>query len=333
MPIGGTFPLIMPTPRQQLIELIEQGMIPADKVEAALRLSQVSPDGLAWRRFIDHLLLWLGLGALACSIIFFIAYNWNGLGRFAKFGMVEAVMILSIAGYWKLGADKIAGKLSLLFASMLLGALLALYGQTYQTGADPWQLFFNWALLILPWVFIGRFAPLWILWITLINLSIGLYYQIAHGVFGIMFDSETTVMWLIFAFNLLAWIVWECLAIVRSWRAERWAIRLLAIASGGFLTTLVLYNIFDKPTEYMSTLVWLCWLAAVYVVYQRLVRDLFMLAGTALSVIVVVIAFLSKQMFTAGNDAFSFLFIAVVLIGLAAGAAVWLRKLHRAWQS
>jgi uncharacterized membrane protein len=323
----------MSTQRQQLIEFIEQGIIPSDKVESALWLTQVSPDKQAWRRFIELLLLWLGLGALACSVIFFIAYNWTALGKFAKFGMVEIAIILSIAFYWKVGADKIAAKIILLLASMLLGALLALYGQTYQTGADPWQLFFNWALMILPWVLINRFAPLWILWIALINLSIGLYYDVRPGLFGAIFNSETGMMWAIFCFNLLAWIVWESFAKVRSWLAERWAIRLLAIASGSFLTTLVLYNIFDTPTEYMSTLTWVIWIGALLIVYQKLVRDLFMLAGGALSVIVVVVAFLSKQMFTSGSDAFTFLFIAIVLIGLAAGAAVWLRSIHRAWQS
>ncbi len=39
--------------------------------------------------------------------------------------------------------------------------LLAVYGQTYQTGADPYELFFGWAILIIGWVAISRFAPLW----------------------------------------------------------------------------------------------------------------------------------------------------------------------------
>jgi uncharacterized membrane protein len=325
----------MPAPRQQLIDLITQGAIPPDKLESALLLSQVTPNAQAWRRFLDLALLWLSLLALACSVIFFIAYNWTALGRFAKFGLVELAIILCLGGYWKLGAQTLAGKVTLLVASLLLGALLALYGQTYQTGADTWQLFFSWALLILPWVLIGRFAALWILWLALINLSISLYYEVRHGLFGMLVDSETTILWLIFAFNLFAWVIWESLAHVRGWLAERWAIRLIAIASGIPLCSLMLYAIFENQSHNgpLTTLIWLCWLVALYGVYTRIVRDLFMLAGGSLTVIVVVVAFLSNHLFAGGDHAFAFLFIALVLIGLAAAVAVWLRKLHRAWQT
>lgn len=323
----------MSTQRQQLIEFIEHGAIPADKVEAALRLARVVPDGQAWRHFIDQLLLWLGLPALACAVIFFIAYNWDALGRFAKFGIVELLIILSVAAYWKLGADKIAGKATLLVAALLLGALLALYGQTYQTGADPWQLFFNWALLILPWVLIGQFAPLWILWLTLGNLSLTLYFDVNPAFFGLLFNSETTLIWSLFLFNLCAWVVWEWVANAKHWLAERWAIRLLAIAGGTCITTLVMFDIFDSAEEYWSTVIWFTWLLAGYFIYRHVLRDLFMLAGGALSVIVVVVSFLGKTMFKSGDDAFSFLFIAMVLIGMAATAAIWLRKIHREWIS
>ena len=45
-----------------------------------------------------------------------------------------------------------AGKAALLAAALLTGGLLALIGQTYQTGADTFELFATWAALILPWV-------------------------------------------------------------------------------------------------------------------------------------------------------------------------------------
>src|SRR3546814_15416019 len=81
--------------------------------------------------------------------------NWNDLGRFAKFGLVGLLLIVAVIGYWRLGVDRAAGKASLLVASILLGALLALFGQTYQTGADTWELFANWAVLMAPWA-LGR---------------------------------------------------------------------------------------------------------------------------------------------------------------------------------
>ena len=48
-----------------------------------------------------------------------------------------------------------AGKAALLAASLFVGALLALIGQIYQTGADTFEMFAAWAALILPWVLVG----------------------------------------------------------------------------------------------------------------------------------------------------------------------------------
>lgn len=218
--------------RKQIINLIEQGAIPADNINDALTTAKIVPEPKDWRIFIDALLLWLGGLALAFAAMFFIAYNWNEIGRYAKFGLVELLIVLAVGIYWKLGENKVIGKVSLLVATIFLGVLLALYGQTYQTGADTWQLFFNWALLILPWAIVGRFPAIWIVWIILINLSIVLYHQVFRGAFGLMFSSELDMFWLVFVFNTIALGVWEYLAIIWPWLSERWGARLLAIWSG-----------------------------------------------------------------------------------------------------
>ena len=175
--------------RTQLIDLIEHGRVPPEKIDAALAATKLFPDGKEWLRFLDQLLLWLGGLAIAFSAMFFIAYNWDDLGRFAKFGIVEALIVVAVLAYWKQDQNKTGAKVALLVASIFLGVLLALYGQTYQSGADPWQLFFNWALLMLPWAIIGRFPAIWILWITLLNLSIVLYSMTFRSAIWFMFDS------------------------------------------------------------------------------------------------------------------------------------------------
>jgi hypothetical protein len=58
---------------------------------------------------------------------------------------------------------------------VLLGALFAVIGQVYQTGADAWELFAAWALLILPWVAVSRSAAHWMVWLTVTGLAIWLY--------------------------------------------------------------------------------------------------------------------------------------------------------------
>jgi uncharacterized membrane protein len=321
--------------RKQIITLIEQDAIPVDRIGDALQVAGVAPDNKAWRTFIDHLLLWLGGLALAFAVLFFIAYNWDGIGRFAKFSMVEVCIILAVAAYWKLDDHKVAGKVSLLVATILLGVLLALYGQTYQTGADPWQLFFNWALLMLPWAIIGRFPAIWMVWIVLINLTIALYHPVFRGAFGFVFGSgsDSGLMWSIFIVNTAALIVWEYLARTWQWLSERWAVRMLAVASGVPMTWLVLSSIFTYDNlNGFSGLVWAIWLGMLYFVYRVKKPDLFMLAGTCLSGIVVVISFVAKHVLD-GLHAGGFLLLALMVVGMGTGAAVWLRNIHREWQS
>jgi uncharacterized membrane protein len=319
----------MSTPRRQLIELIELGVIPEDKIDTALSVVKVTPDGKSWRTFIDHLLLWLGGLALVFAVMFFTAYNWEDLGHFSKFGLVEGFIVLAVVAYCNLAEGSIASKVSLLVATISLGVLFALYGQTYQTGADPWQLFFNWALLMLPWAIIGRFSAIWIVWIALMNVSIILYYLTFRGIFGLVFSSESTMLWVAFLFNTLAFIAWQLLATTWQWLSERWAIRLLAVGSGVPLTWLVLFSIFDRQEVVgYPGLAWALWLVAMYYVYRKVKLDLFMLAGCCLSIITITVSFLGKHMLRHG-DAGAFLFLAFIVIGMGGGAALWLKNVHR----
>src|SRR5437867_9569809 len=125
--------------RNAILGWSERGAI--TDVRAALDMAGVLPHAQHWRAFLDRLLLWSGAVALAAAVVFFIAHNWNDLGKLAKFGLLEALVLAAALGYWRLGPEKAAGKASLLVACILFGALLALLGQTYQTGADTWELF------------------------------------------------------------------------------------------------------------------------------------------------------------------------------------------------
>jgi uncharacterized membrane protein len=322
----------MTSPRSQIIRFIEQGTIPAEKISDALTAAKIAPDGKTWRTFIDHLLLWLGGLALAFAVMFFIAYNWNAIGRFAKFGMVEGFIVLSLIAYCKLGEQTTASKVSLLVATIFLGVLLALHGQIYQTGADPWQLFFTWALLMLPWALIGRFSAIWIVWVVLINISMVLYHQTFRGAFWIM-HGLTGMLWLAFFFNTLVLAAWEFLAESRPWLSERWAIRLLAAGSGVPMTWLVLNAIFEsRDASVFSGLAWSIWLSLMYLVYRKVRSDLFMLAGGSLSVITVAVSFFGKHLLKDGSPG-GFLFLALLVICMGAGAAFWLKNIHQECRS
>ena len=322
-----------PSPRDALVELIEQGALPAEQIPAAVQLTRLHPSLTDWRHFIDKLLLWLGSVAIAFALLFFIAYNWTDLGRFAKFALVQAFMVLGIAAYWRWHRDALIGKVALLVTCIGLGVLLALYGQTYQTGADPWELFFNWALLMLPWALIARFPAIWILWLALINLSGVLYYRTFDGLWGFMLWSDIGLYWLLLAINMPALIVWELLSKKLPWLNEAWAVRLIAVGCGIPATWLALYDIFDNAETLWPMLAWLVFSAALFFYYRKINVDVFMLAGGCLSVIVVIVAFVANFLSSGIDEAGIFLLLALLIIGLTSAAAMWLRSVQREQQA
>lgn len=298
---------------------------------AALELAGVLPVARDWRDFLDRLLLWCGVVAFAAAVIFFVAHNWDDLGRFAKFGLLELLVIAAVTGYWRLGPDRAAGKASLLAASLLLGALLAFFGQTYQTGADTWELFATWLALMLPWVLIGRFAGLWVLSIAIANIAIALHFRVFPGLLGMVFNTERQ-LWMLFAFNTACLVAWELAARRTAWLNERWAPRLLLFAGGLLVTALALQSIFSgnfrgSDQSGAALLIYPLWLLCVYAAYRRWQRDLFAIAGGCLSAIVVVTAFLSKHLLNGREAEANFLFIGAVVIGMAAASGWWLKQI------
>ena len=294
--------------------------------------ARIFPDTGAWRNFIDKLFLWLGSLSLVFAVLFFIAYNWDDIGRFAKFGLVQGLVILSILAYWRLGAEKLTAKASLLVASILLGVLLALYGQTYQTGADPWQLFFTWALLILPWALIGRFASLWLVWVLLINVSIHLYFSTFSGWFWRIFSPVEQMFWAGFVFNAVVLGGWELLATRLSWLNERWAVRIVALLGGSAITWLAVFTIISRRDANIASIpVYALCMLLLYYFYRRKIPDLFMLAAGCLSGIIVVTTLFGRMMLSGGGHSSSqgFLLLAFIVIAMGAGSAYWLRSVQR----
>ncbi|MCP3866504.1 MAG: DUF2157 domain-containing protein [Gammaproteobacteria bacterium] len=322
----------MGSKRSLLLDWAESGRIPRNRIDRALSVSGLYPDSQSWRRFIDRLLLWSGILALAFSVIFFLAYNWDAMGRFAKFALVECLIVAALAGYWKLGRDDIKGRVALMLAAILLGALLALFGQTYQTGADPWQLFAGWALLILPWVLVGRFPALWVVWLALINLSLLLFFSVFPKIWGLLFSAEIQ-LYLTLAVNTLALAIWETRARHSTWLDQRWATRLLAVAGGFAVTLLMTQTIFDwQDISIVASIVYPLWIGGLYYVYRYQIQDLFMLAGGCLSMIVIVTSLLTRALLEDG-DPIGFLLIALAVIGMSAAAGIWLKHINREFAS
>ncbi|HEX8064549.1 MAG TPA: DUF2157 domain-containing protein [Allosphingosinicella sp.] len=308
--------------RSEVLDWFDSRRVAPDRALDALRLAGMLPSPAEWRLFLGRLTLWLGTVALAAALIFFLAFNWDDLGRFAKFGLVEAAIAAGLLACWRFNLDSAPGKAVLLLLSLLTGALLALAGQVYQTGADTYELFVWWAALILPWVVVSRFSPLWLVWLGLLNLAAWLYFQLLL--------SAEALLWALFVLNALALAAWEAgHRAGLAWLRDEWPPRLVALASGTAATALIVWAIMGGEGAAVAgaVLAYVVWLAAICVWYRRVRPDLFMLAGGLLSLIVAVVALMSQNIL--GGDAGGFLLIGLVVIGMSAGGAVWLKSVAR----
>lgn len=317
--------------RRVFIEWIEQGVIPKHKLEESANLLKVEPSSSDWKSFLDRIFLSLGSLSLVVALGFFIAYNWQWMGKFAKFGMVEFAIISGAVAYYVFHQRDLVAKLSLLTSSILVGVLLGLVGQTYQTGADTWELFFYWSLFILPWTIISRFSVLWLFWLFLINISILLVQDTYLG--SVLYrEEESAVLWMGFWINTAALFLWEFVAFRWNVLNDRWALRCVSTVSGAFITYLVCLWVFSEEfTGWMAFPLWLVWSGILYFFYWKKKPDLYPLAGIHLSTLVFLVCLMGRAMSDILVDG-GFLLIAIVMIGLGSASAKWLLRIHKEMQ-
>ncbi len=321
----------MNNPRHEILSWAEQGHLHPADLPAILAQHGITPARRDWRVFFDRIMLWLGVIFLAAGVIFFVAANWADLGRFAKFGLVQALIVASLLPLWRFGLERREAKAGLLLTCLLIGALLALIGQTYQTGADTFELFGVWALAILPLVLVAHSSPIWMLWLVLLNLTLHLYFTTFGSRFDAIFDSQNQ-LWTLFTLNLVAWcasfaaLQWRLIegALVGSRAVLVWCIALL--------TTLVIWSIFDSDTNNraLAGVVYVAWLPLMYYVYRMRWPDLLALAANALSGIVVSSALLIRIMFDKTRwEGVEFLVIGLFIIVMSSLAGLWLKAVAK----
>lgn len=114
----------------------------------------------SWAKYLSLLALLIGAGFLSSGVVTWLAANWAGFSKFQKLYGTQAVfaltLLLSLIFYWyqkrRLQSQSYAlpSAVMAFIGAVLIGALFALIGQTYQTGADLWQLFALWSVLQIP---------------------------------------------------------------------------------------------------------------------------------------------------------------------------------------
>ncbi len=321
-------PLNQPATPERLRILASEGVLSPEALERALYLTGVLPDAARWRRIASVMLLLLAAAFTLSGIIFFFAYNWADMPRFAKFGLIELVLLTLVALAYYRGLDHIVGKASLLGAAVLVGALLAVFGQVYQSGADSYALFLTWALLIGGWVAIGRFVPLWLLFWGLLNLSLGLYWQQR-------LPYDEMYLWqVLFVLNAICLFVWE-IARHRTmkWLQPRWFPQLIGLAAFIMImmpTLEFIWGNHDSNLAFFAPLLYGVFVLVISFIYSRRLQDLFMLTICAFSLIVILTSLAAE--WTNSSDMSINLLLSLFVMVQAAVAVNVLMRVRRSWE-
>lgn len=205
-----------------------------------------------WNQFLSIFLLAVGVGFTVAGIIFFFAYNWDDLPKFAKLGIVEALLVASVLLATFTRWNKLVKQILLTGATFLIGTLFAVFGQIYQTGADAYDLFLGWTLFTILWAIAIRFVPLWLTFIGLLCTTIWLYnIQITSPDSWEMTLLANTVTWIC----ALATIITEWMSIKGSLNKQnRWFVSLLSLATIVHTSFLMMLAIADAGSLTMVTI-------------------------------------------------------------------------------
>ena len=277
---------------------------------------------------------------LACGLIFWIAANWQEQTRMFKLLLIEGALLVSVLAsvFWRRG--RVA---ALLCATLALGGLLAFVGQTYQTGADAWQLFATWAGLALIWTVLARSDLLWTLWIAIVATGIGMWWG-HFDLWEMLFSGARVVTLQAIFFGL-----WMAVALVpflvslSAWTRLRngdehgmpwWSHRFAwALALSSFVV-IALYDLFTREGSGLAFPLSGALIAASLVLsYQGRLQDFASLCLGALAANAWVMAMAVKVVSQGTGDTGAFLVLTIVGIGCLAATVSGLLAVQRRFRA
>jgi uncharacterized membrane protein len=324
-------PLDLPATPESLRHQAVHDVLDVPALRRAFKIAGHTPSAERWRTFLDVLLLVLGAGLLLSGVIFFFAFNWAGMHRFAKLGLLQGSVVVTVGLAFWLGLGRIQGKIVLTVAALLFGGLLAVYGQVYQTGADAYELFLSWSLFTIGWVIISRFTPFWLIWLLAVNLTLVLYWgQVLGNPDGRMFAA-------MFALNAAALGLWEW-ARQRgvAWIESRWTARIIAIPMLGALSFATLILILE-PGATLTSDPWLLPLffglivvsGAMIYIYSYRLFDAFMLVAVALAICICLNTWLAQVI---DSEEGTLILVGMLVIAQTAAVVTWIRNRATMWE-
>lgn len=276
--------------RLSLQELAEQYQLPPSAVDRLNELAGIRAEPPELRKNLPLGMAILAAALFGLGIIFWIAANWESLSRAARFGLLQVLIVtMCLGAVFRPAARPALGLLALLG----IGALFAFFGQTYQTGADPWQLFAIWAVLALPLCLAVRHDAVWAPWalVAMSAIALWIHANAGHG-------------WRVHGPDLPYHLAGWCVALLlvcalgpalRAYTgAGAWGMRVAVTLSTFIITWSGLASLFDDvlAPQYVAGLLVLSATAAA--LCTRRFHDVFSLSAIALALNVLLIGGLSR---------------------------------------
>lgn len=326
--------------RYELDALATHYRLQSADIDALLDAAHARPSRPEHQRFIFRLLQLAGVLSLAAGIVFFIAANWDALAVFGRFALIETLLLATVALALYAPPPATPGKYALLMAFILVGVLLALFGQTYQTGADTYELFLSWALFGALFVSAARWSIVWGAWLLVLNVAFGLYcgWRPESGLLWAVFGGWATALWLPLAamsVDLLAFaLVQVAQRTAYAYVTPPWLGHFALACASTFATWSGCLAILEDDASLSARVLVLVVIVAVYgVLIVHSIRkraDIFPMALIAGSTILLLTVALGDALSFA--DAGSFFLIALWLIASSTLAGRLLMRLMRAWR-
>ncbi len=289
--------------------------------------SDATSEPAALARWLPRGLAVLAAALLGFGLVMWIAANWETLGRAARFALLMGLVGVMGAG----AALRPAARAPLALLALLgIGALFAYFGQTYQTGADPWQLFALWAVLALPLCLGARSEVLWAPWALVVATAISLW---THAHLGHRWRVQPEDL----RTHALAWLLgvllvgWLSRPLQRFTGAGWWSLRTAATLVVVMTTAAALGGLFHDRVAPHYALGLLVMVAAAGLLCLRVAFDVFVLSAVALSLNTLLVAGLSRLLFNdhRGDPIGSLLLIGLVAAGLLAASVSAILKLSQ----
>ena len=311
--------------RLALYELARVHRLSPPRMHALFALAELDapPSQLPERFWRVVALLAAGLGGF--GLVMWVAANWGALGRAGQFALLQGWVLLTALAAWRVAALRTPMGLLCLLGT---GALFAYYGQTYQTGADAWQLFALWAALTLPLCLGVRSDVLWFPWVMVTCSAISLW---AYAHTGHRWQADNSDL----PIHLAGWGLGALLVVALSPWTQRWvgsthwSHRLALLAMAVSVTLAALAGLFLRTEVAPHYVLGLLLMAgAVGMLMQRRWFDIVGLSAAVLCVDTLLVAGLARFLFESGGSETvgRLLIVGFVAAGLLAVSVAWIMR-------